>query len=31
LIRHVVEKRIGGDGPPVLDMLRRKLESGDPS
>jgi hypothetical protein len=30
-VRHVVEKRIRGDGPPVLDTLRRKLESGDPS
>jgi hypothetical protein len=30
LVRHVVEKRIRADGPPVLDALRRKLESGDP-
>ena len=30
-VRHLVEKRIRGDGPPVLDMLRRKLEGGDPS
>src|SRR5688572_13071835 len=29
-VRHVVEKRIRGDGPPVLDTLRRKLEGGDP-
>ena len=30
LVRHMVEKRIRADGPPVLDMLRRKLEGGDP-
>jgi len=29
-VRHVVEKRIRGDGPPVLDTLRRKLEGSDP-
>ena len=29
-VRHVVEKRIRADGPPVLDTLRRKLEGGDP-
>ena len=30
-VRHIVEKRIRGDGPAVLDALRRKLEGGDPS
>jgi hypothetical protein len=29
-VRHVVEKRIRGDGPPLLDTLRRTLEGGDP-
>jgi hypothetical protein len=29
-VRHVVEKRIRADGPPVLDLLRRKLEGSDP-
>jgi hypothetical protein len=30
-VRHMVEKRIRADGPPVLDTLRRKLEGGDPN
>lgn len=29
-VRHMVEKRIRADGPPVLETLRRKLEGGDP-
>jgi hypothetical protein len=31
LVRHVVERRIRADGPPVLETLRRKLEGGTPT
>ena len=30
LTRRIVESRIRGDGPSVLDVIRRRIESGDP-